>query len=298
MSEPSIAPKPVSLTWPFAVAGFVGGWLSADSFKPHSGAELRVLLAGVTPVVAALLGRFLTRRIHGGPLRTALVVTASIIGAGMINGMVLGLFLGAVIGMMIGVPFGALFALPFLPALALMVLLARRVGRARPGSAVDASDRRAVWGAVALSASLATLVPLDGIFGRFGGDDTVAFAALSLGVLLALFLVDGAALVRLAQVQRALRAIDARVGSGPLPAVDGEASVIDFGLGSEGEQLEELAPAAGVYRDRQRVTRVFRGDLDAAGKALVWAMVLELGALCLALGALMLHVSSHLGGWR
>ena len=40
------------------------------------------------------------------------------------------------------------------------------------------------------------------------------------------------------------------------------------GLGSEGELLEELAPAAAVYRDRQRVTRVFRGDVEAASKAL------------------------------
>ena len=162
MSEPSIAPKPVPLTWPFAVAGLVGGWLSADTFKPHGGDELRVLLALVTPVVAALLGRFLTSRIHGGPLRTALMVTAAIIGAGMINGVLLGLFLGAMIGVLIGVPFGALFALPFVPPLALVVLLARRVGRARPGSAVDASDRRAVWGAVAVSASLATLSRSEG----------------------------------------------------------------------------------------------------------------------------------------
>ena len=124
----------------------------------------------------------------------------------------------------------------------------------------------------------------DGIFGRFRGEDTLAIAALALGLLLALLLLDGAALVRLGQVQRALRTIDARAGA--LPAAEGEASVIDFGLGSEGELLEELAPAAAVYRDRQRVTRVFRGDVEAASKALVGAMALELLGLCLALGFL------------
>ncbi|WP_437959310.1 hypothetical protein WME76_06420 [Sorangium sp. So ce119] len=229
---------PVSLALPFGAIGLVGGWLTADSLHlqpPHDAP--RFLLAGVTPITAALLGSYLTKRIGGvggggaatssagagavdgarlvgagwmegpgrwtrrGPIVASLLAVWAIGVAGVVNGMTIGLMVGPA-GMIIGAAFGAVFSLPFIPALAVVLLAANRVGRARAGSIVASADRRAVWAATASVIAVAALgagalfgAPVAPELGR-------AAAAMGLAVVGALFVVDAAALARVLRLPR------------------------------------------------------------------------------------------------
>ncbi|KYG06121.1 hypothetical protein BE21_36725, partial [Sorangium cellulosum] len=184
----------MSLVLPFGAMGLVGGWLTADSFHLPD-RSVHCLLAGVTPVVAGLLGHYMTSRIGGvgsagaaapgaaagwadrpggasgpgrwtrrGPIAASLLSLWAIVVAGVVNGMTVGLVLGPV-GMLVGAPFGAVFSLPFVPALAVVLLAANRVGRARAGSVVAQADRRAVWSATAAVTAAAALAA-PALFGR------------------------------------------------------------------------------------------------------------------------------------
>lgn len=283
-------PTPFSLAWPFAAAGLVGGFLTSASLRPHANDPINILLIGVTPVVAGLLGHFLTSRVHPhGPLRTSILFAFSVVAAGAVNGMVIGAMLGGPLGMLFGVPFGALFSLPFLPALGLLTVLARRIGRARPDSLVDRADRRSVWTALAACCALASLIPTDGIFGRYRDPRDMALPALGLGLTVGLFVTDCAALLFIGQLERSLRRLRTRAGHGPLPA-SGDVAVVDMGLGDDDQQVEELGPGQAVYRSTDQVRRVFRGDFDKAKRALGRTLMLDIGALLLALSALMARV--------
>ncbi|MFO0755574.1 MAG: hypothetical protein U0359_03740 [Byssovorax sp.] len=280
-------PTPLSLAWPFAVAGLVGGLLTAAALRPHESDPVSILLVGITPVVAGVLGHFLTSRVHPhGPLRTSVLFVISVVAAGIVNGMIIGTMLGGPLGLLFGVPFGALFSVPFLPVLGLLAVLARRVGRARRNSLVDRADRRLVWTAVGASCALASLMPVEGILGRDHDPREVALPALALALIVALFAADCAALLFIGQLERALRRLRTRAGQGPLPA-SGDVAVVDMGLGDDDQQMEELAPGQAVYRSTERVRRVFRGDFDEAKRALGRTLMLDIGALLLALSALM-----------
>jgi hypothetical protein len=293
MRDADSEPSPVSLTWPFALAGLAGGWLSADCARPHDGGPIRGLLIGVTPIVAALLGHFMTARVHGGPLRTTLLTVGSVLVAGTLNGALIGLFVGGALGLVFGGVFGVFFAFPFLPPLVASALFARRVGRARRGSAVDRADRRAVWVPVILGAALAVLIPVEGIFGRFQDRFELVLPAAAFGALLAFLLFDAMALaqVRAGRIEGLLGFVRTRAGEGARPFELEAVKVVDAGLGDQDERVEERAPAASAYRDRERILRVFCGDLFAAQQALAWASVLDLSAALLAFAALLLRVA-------
>src|SRR4051812_27639272 len=161
MADPSTpAPAPRSLLpLPFALLGLLGGWLT--SRLVHNGAqEIRGLLVIMTTVASAGLGRALPPRGGKGPLAAIARAVASIVLAGLINGVLIGFFGGGLLGIMVGGLFGLIFAAPFVPALLPVIAAARRVGRARAGSLVDGADRRAVWLATAMVAALASLLPV------------------------------------------------------------------------------------------------------------------------------------------
>ncbi|MGK3995677.1 hypothetical protein [Sorangium sp. So ce1024] len=345
---------PVSLALPFGAIGLVGGWLTADSYHlgpPHNAPG--ILLTTVTPVVAALLGRYLTPRIGGvgtggaaapdggmgataldggagaaggvgplggaepqraagwvegpgrwtrrGPLVASLLVVWSIGVAGVVNGMtIVGILLGPE-GTMMGAALGALFSLPFIPALALVLLAASRVGRARAGSIVAASDRRAVWAATAAVIALATLATR----ARFGAppapDLGRVIAGVGLAVVAALFAVDAVALARVLTLPRRPVGAGEGAGGGGELGRGGEVEIeveveargqrsgtgmgmeerIDLGLGDE-VQVEVVQPTH-AYRGARQIARIVRGNRERAATALQEGLVW--GGIALALGA-------------
>ncbi|WP_437838091.1 hypothetical protein [Sorangium sp. So ce1153] len=337
-SESMSPDAPVSLVVPFGAIGLVGGWLTADSFHIADNAP-RYLLAAVTPVVAALLGSYLTRRIGGvgagsaavtssagagwgdgaawmdgpgrwtrrGPLMASLLALWAIGVAGVVNGMTIGLVLGPA-GMIIGAAFGAVFSLPFVPALAAVLLAANRVGRARAGSIVAGADRRAVWAATSMVIALAVLMaravfgaPLAPELGR-------AVAAMGLAAVGALFVVDAVALARVLTLPRGPMAAGEggdfageveveEKGEAGEPGEPGEEQAargrsaarggrgmgerIDLGLGDE-VQVEVVRPNH-AYRGTRQIARVVRGNRERA--VAVLRAALARGGIALAIGA-------------
>nr|AYM52290.1 hypothetical protein [Sorangium cellulosum] len=338
-SESMSPDAPVSLVVPFGAIGLVGGWLTADSFHLADEAP-RYLLAGVTPVIAALLGSYLTRRIGGvgagsapvtssagagwgdgaawmdgpgrwtrrGPIAASLLALWAIGVAGVVNGMTIGLLLGPA-GMIIGAAFGAVFSLPFVPALAAVLLAANRVGRARAGSIVAAADRRAVWASTSMVIALAVLAarmlfgaPLAPELGR-------AVAAMGLATVGALFVVDAVALARVLTLSRGPMAAgegdeageleveveagdeagdlgergEGETGRGRSAARGGRGmgERIDLGLGEE-VQVEVVRPTH-AYRGTRQIARVVRGNRERA--AAVLRAALARGGIALAIGA-------------
>ncbi|WP_437638348.1 hypothetical protein [Sorangium sp. So ce854] len=334
---------PVSLALPFGAIGLVGGWLTADSYHlepPHN--LPGILLAAVTPVVAALLGSYLTRRIGGvgsggsaasdggpgaagdagpllatgwpegpgrwtrrGPLVASLLAVWAIGVAGVVNGMtILGILLGPE-GTILGAALGALFSLPFIPALAVVLLAANRVGRARAGSIVAASDRRAVWAATAAVIALAALAAR-ALFGApLAPDFARAVAGAGLAVVAALFAVDAVALARVLTLPRRPVGAGAGGGGGGELGDGGEVEIevevegraeaggqrsgtgmgmgerIDLGLGDE-VQVEVVRPIH-AYRGARQIARIVRGNRERAAAAL--RAGLARGGIALAIGA-------------
>lgn len=328
---------PVSLVLPFGAIGLVGGWLTADSFHlqpPHDAP--RFLLAGVTPITAALLGSYLTTRIGGvgsggaatssagagaadgarlvdagwmegpgrwtrrGPIVASLLAVWAIGVAGVVNGMTIGLLVGPA-GMIIGAAFGAVFSLPFIPALAVVLLAANRVGRARAGSIVASADRRAVWAATAAVIAVAAL----GARALFGAPVAPELgrvvAAMGLAAVGALFVVDAVAMARVLTLPR--RPMGAGEGgergdSGEVEVeVEAEATgeaggkrsatgvgrgeMVDLGLGDE-VQVEVVRPTH-AYRGTRQIARIVRGNRERAVAAL--RAGLARGGIALAIGA-------------
>jgi hypothetical protein len=290
--------SPAKLALPFGAIGFVGGWLTADMFGLR-GDEIRWLLGIVTPISAAVLGACLTARIGGGrgeaarfsaeaggragswtrqpPLVASLLVLGAIVLAGIANGATIGMVLLPPVGAIVGAIYGAMCALPFIPALGLVLLAANRVGRARAGSIVAASDRRAVWTATATAIAVAGLAGR-ALFSRTVAPDLVLVAAgISCAVLAAMFVADGVALTRVRTMPPAELAADevgaplgltaeelAARGSAGLDA--GRREEIDLGLGDE-VRVEVVTPTH-AYRGVQRIARVVRGDREGAAAAL------------------------------
>ncbi|WP_437281075.1 hypothetical protein WME90_11095 [Sorangium sp. So ce375] len=327
---------PVSLVFPCGAIGLVGGWLTADSLDMT---ELvpRCLLAGVTPIVAALLGHYLTPRIGGarsdgaatsgageapmdgvpwvvapqkwtgrGPMVASVLVVWAIVVAGVVNGMTIGLVAGPA-GMIIGAAFGAVFALPFVPALAVVLFAASRVGRARAGSIVALSDRRAVWAATAAVIAVALQLG-SGLPEAMAPDLAGLVATMGFAVVGGLCALDAAALVRVLKLPRERTGVGAEIAEGIAAEIEaaameeatgagedggarsaaraggrGTGERIDLGLGDEVE-VEVVRPTH-AYRGAQQIARVVLGNRERAVAALRAGLVR--GAAALAIGAVL-----------
>ncbi|WP_437534784.1 hypothetical protein WME79_11325 [Sorangium sp. So ce726] len=317
---------PVSLVFPCGAIGLVGGWLTADVLEMD---ELvpRFLLAGVTPIVAALLGHYLTPRIGGvrgdgstafgageapvdgapwvdapgkwtrrGPFMAGMLALWAIVVAGVVNGMTIGLVAGPA-GMIIGAAFGAVFALPFVPALAVVLIAANRVGRARAGSIVALSDRRAVWAATAAVIAVALQLG-SGLAGAAAPDAGRLVAVMGFAVMAGLCALDALEIARVLKLPRersgagdeVAERIAAEIEAGATGAgEDGGASGvaraggkgtgerIDLGLGDE-VQVDVVRPTH-AYRGAQQIARVVLGNRERAVAALRAGLMRGAGAL-------------------
>lgn len=187
-------------------------------------------------------------------------------------------------------------AIALMPVLGASLAATRRVGRARRGSLVDASDRRAVLLPAAAAAALSPLVNV--VLGDWAGESarcmpfavSRVLAALGVVALAALLLAD---LVALARAKRAAaRAARMQRRGADTPGLVGTPLLLDFGLGG-GVAVDPLPPAG--YRERDAFQRAIVGDPALARAALRRAVMLG-AAVLIASAACLLGVWEGPGG--
>lgn len=283
MAEASRFPH---LAPPFAIVGAAGGWLSASLVSSplvqRFQADLRVPAALVAAIFSALAGALITRLCTQGGLHYDLdkaewearppadrwIVHALVM---LATGTVTGSLVAALGDVYNGASFGALAGLgcaaAFVPVCLLVVATARRAQRARLGSLVSASDRRAVWGILATTLSVATLEALPSWPAAGGGEGPTPIPAVVM--LVAAALVISAILVADARdLRRAKEALAPGLVTrdpGKLAPTDVEAPKLDLGLGEE--VGARVAPPADVYRGRARTVALVQGDAEQTTSA-------------------------------
>jgi hypothetical protein len=282
---------------PFAMVGLGAGWLAAGLVRTLGSAvtEAQPVAAACGAVAGVILGALVTSRarkltwveqprsVMGYlfwllPLAVmcAAAITAALVGSPAP--------LALETGLAVGVP----TAVVVLPICRLVLNAAIRATRARMGSIVAASDRRAIL--------RYTLAPL-GVCTALGAVDwpaiathivhppwiSLAMAAGTLGGLLALVAADARALRRLNAIARQ-RESDAE----PLHTTPGRSiERIDFGVGDD--IREELKAGGPAYRSRGQVARLLLGDADMAVAALQKAIRGGIAATVLGAAGLAAH---------
>jgi hypothetical protein len=154
-----------------------------------------------------------------------------------------------------------------LAMLAPLSVVTKNPGRARRGSIVDGADRRRPW-LIALGTTLFVL-----LLRAIDGPEPTARTAMLVagGGMLWLLSLDARALFRLGRGLAGAERL--RVRTADSPPIDAGTTIYDFGLGDD--ELEELAPAAAMYRERERVVRVVRGSQATARRAMLHGVVFD-----------------------
>jgi hypothetical protein len=290
-----------NLVLPFAVVGAAAGWLTAgflhNPFIAIMDRGDEALAAPVAAGVAAGVGWMLTRWSEPAfpweaPRITWRRLVLAVVTGGAATGGVVGLADGArAFEALTGAFSGALAGMAFVPCCSLILASARRAQRARFGSLVAGSDRRAVWGILlaALGATTAASALdwpfVDRPFYAEIKPPCVAVGILCVAgfVLAALMLADVLALRRIR-----VDGLEAREAESEPRA--GRTRRLDLGLG-EGVLVELARGGAAAYRSRERVTALVLGDPCQARSALRRA--LARGAL--GLGVVVVAAAAHVG---
>ena len=276
------------LALPFTITGAAAGWLSAGLVQHPVLSSMDMHLRFTAAVFAAMMGLgtglLLSRWVVGeqydwqvdAPDPAARPRTDSWprhVATILLAGALVGAFLWSirhsfadmrmgVTGYVIG---GVVCTLPFVPVLAAVLSFARRAQRARLGSLVAASDRRAMWGVLATALSIGTLeaLPEDCLRGiplwHGSGPALTLFAA-------CVILIAAVLALDLRAFRRARGALGpglALLESGSLAVEDAAAARLDLGLGDE--VRARLQQDGAPYRSRERVTALVTGR---AGEAL------------------------------
>ena len=291
-----------SLVVPFAAVGGAAGWLSADVIdNPLVGVGIgdgraACPAAACAAVVAAAIGAVLTRwcatRMDWHPPRATWTRLggAVLLGGALAGGAVTAVMDECLTYVHIGALIGAAASLAFIPVCWLVLQAAKRAERARLGSLVAGSDRRAVWGILmaALSVPAAATVldwPFTRVVGSFGHVAppwaAIAMLLAAFGVLAASLAADLAALARTKRSLAGahLEEVDAGQASPELPR-------LDLGLGAEVRAA--VTRGSAVYRSRDRAVALVLGCPDEAAWALHSAVrrdVLGLTVASVVLGA-------------
>lgn len=298
-----------NLAAPFALAGAAAGWLSCGlaqqpfAYTPDS--PLRgltaALAAGFAAATGALIRRWCVGRRYGwevdAPDHEARPPSDSWprhVLAILFAGTATGVALAAIGGAFELIPDAAVVAmtctLPFLPVCAAVLAAGRRAQRARLGSLVAASDRRAVWGILATALLIASLEALpDWVV---AGDGPLFAPIPAVGLLFAATASIAVIITLDVFTWRRLRTAVAlglsRQEASDLTAQDEAAQRLDVGLGNEVHAQIQRGGAA--YRSRERAVSLVQGDPERAFAALRRA--LGRGALGLGLAAAV--VAAHI----
>lgn len=285
---------------PFAVVGAAGGWLSAD-FLTNPLVNLTAecnpwLTAASAAAVATSVGRSLTRRFgeraswSAPPSATWVQLVIAVSLGGTVTGAAVGgLTWLTSRGLLFGAGAGLLCAIPFLPVCGLVVAAARRAARARLGSIVAGSDRRAMWAIMMAALAVVTLLALPGwiaLGNSFARAPHVArIMAAGAGVIaMALLIADGVARRRVARV--GVAGMELREAGADADR-DDPAPELDFGLGEE--VLAKMARGGAAYRTRERAVALVLGSLEQARGAIRQAMVRGAIGLAIIGAALVCH---------
>lgn len=274
-----------SLALPFAIVGGAAGWLSAGLLRnPLIGYRTSPpVAAAVATLVAVLAGAVIKRLCVGRryqyelgepnpdfrpttdrwPLHALVVILG-----GAIAGAITAALCEDIRYVHGFAASGAGCSLVFLPVCLAVIAAARRAQRARLGSLVAASDRRAVWGILAMTLAATTLEALPDWPAFADGEApapilalaaVIAACAVTLGVLRA----DRRAIAAAQDaVQPGMRVRDPETQGELDPGVDR----LDLGLGDM--LIERVARGAAAYRDRARTLALVQGDPQHAMRAL------------------------------
>jgi hypothetical protein len=275
------------LAFPFAIVGAAAGWLSTSFLANPLVHVTRVgkqgLAAFCAMTVAAATGALLTRWCVGkryayelaAPNPDALARTdtwprriGAVLAGGTASGAVVATLCDAYGGPTAGAVSGFFCSIAFVPVCTAVVASARRAQRARLGSLVAGSDRRAVWGILSTALALATLEALLDWPASAGGEVPVPMPALRM--------VQAAGLVTLAilvadviALRRTRRAIASGLEHQNPTEIDagGEAVPrLDLGLGED--LLARFARSGSAYRGRDRTLALVLGSPEQATSAL------------------------------
>jgi MFS family permease len=304
------------LAIPFAITGAAAGWLSAGLVLHAVGSPVNVDFRLFVTLFAAMAGLWtgiLLRRWALGkrpwwqldtpdpearppsdswPRHVAAILLAG----ASVGGLVGGLFASSQSDLVIleCALVGGLCAVPFVPVLAAVLSFARRAQRARMGSIVAGSDRRAVWGVLAMALLLATLEALPDaclrglpaqLLPRIGWGLFAACAAV-IAVVLAADLVAFRRARRALAEGLTLRESGSESGS---LEIGGEVPHrVDLGIGDD--VRAQIRHDGAPYRSRERVLGVVTGNAGQALSALRGA--LRRGAASLAVAVLV--AAAHL----
>jgi len=296
MADGSRFPK---LAPPFAIAGAAAGWLSAGLLShPLLGVtydEVKPLAALGTTVIGAVTGVLLKRLCLGWKYSYELEPTPEFrpwtdaIGYHVIVLLLAGAAAGALVaaldaangGTLGGAASGAVSAILFLPVCLLVLASARRAQRARLGSIVAGSDRRAVWGILAAALATATLLAaIDWPAARLAEVEkplpVVFILCGTVAVTLVVLALD------LRALKRALAALAPGLSNGEdcaTPLVDPFVPRVDLGLGDD--LASRLARSATAYRGRARAVALVQGTPELALFALHRAIRRSVAGLAL-----------------
>lgn len=278
------------LALPFGLFGLAGSWVVADFYRLDvSGPEETargVLTLGI-PLVAALLGVVLSlRAISRSALVTWIAVCLGTAFAGMNLGVLTTIVAGSRGAALAGMQTGLLTGAVFLPFAALVTAAARRVGRARPFTVVDAIDRRAPWVVTATAiAGGRSLVFAAGSFWFYSpayhrmNHVLDAITALAGAAALLLLLADLAALMSIRRSARCAAEMQPRDPLTALPCDDIE----DLGIGEE--EREEICGGP-AYRTTARPLRVLRGSVRLSSRSAWVALARSAAAVLVSLSSL------------
>jgi hypothetical protein len=301
MSKTLPAPRP-HLAIPFVVLGVAGSLMAVDFFRIGSfGSDVSLkrtllFLVPIFSLVVAFLVQPATRWPRFG--KALLAATASVLSAGLVAGALIGVLVWSQWGLGEGAMSGFWCGVAFLPGFAAVLAAVRRVGRARPGSIVDRADRRAVWLAVVTTIALGTIAALPAwnvmppvyYYSPYPETSQVlGFGALA--VLVALLLGDTVGLARALRAGRQLETM--RPCHPDDPALIWSPRQLDLGIGDEAAAAVIAGP--GLYRDRDRMTHVVRGNAVAARGALLGSVALSIIALSIS-AACVITTSSPVPG--
>jgi hypothetical protein len=275
------------LALPFAIVGASGGWLSTELLADPL---LGMLRPGKQPsavvcaaIFAAATGALLTYWCVGTrylyeidtPDPEARAPTdawprhaGAVLLAGAASGASVSVLCDTWGGPALGALGGAFCAVAFVPVCLAVLAAARRAQRARLGSIVAGSDRRAVWAILALALALATVEALPSWPASAAGEVTrpepALWMALSAGLLtLAVLVAD---VIALRSARRAIAPGLEQRNPCETHAGDADAPRLDLGIGED--LLARLARSATAYRGRDRTLALVQGSPEQATSAL------------------------------
>lgn len=270
-----------------ALLGIAASWLAADYFRLGASSDAprtRSVFVALSALSSFAIGSLSASR------KTLVGSLVTLVLAGPASGAVVGIIVRLVSSQLASPSLdgaaldGFLTGLGFLPAMALVLVAGRKIGRARAGSLVDDVDRRSAYVATALAVALGVPIAVRGSamasWFTTSLDMPLAIGALACTGLLALVVADALAL---RQGRASVSDVDSLETGESDP--DEPYQGCDFGIGHE--ELVRI-DRVDAYRGKPVVVGVVRGDHQTGLGLLRDALARTVCAFLLAVSAVAL----------